>query len=56
MTAEEQVALSERFESDHIYLRAVGQALEAEAARRRATGEPALINETAAAFIAVLPQ
>jgi hypothetical protein len=56
MTAEEQAALTARYESDNAYLRAIGQALEAEAARRRAVGEPAFTNQTAAAFVAALPQ
>jgi len=56
MTPEEQAALAERYESDSAFLRALGQALEAEAARRRAVNEPALTNEAAAAFVAALPQ
>jgi hypothetical protein len=56
MTAEEQAAQAERYESDGAYLRSLGQALEAEAGRRRAVNEPPLTNEAAAAFIAALPQ
>jgi len=52
MTAEEAAAAVARHESYTAFLREIGQALEAESVRRRAVGEAALTNETAAVFIA----